>query len=418
MKVHSLWLTGVALAALIVPVSAASAAASGSSTAVMLDQANQRIGELDQRVDALEAELQASEQRQAADRSAMAAPPTVTGGWWDNTTISGRMYWDFSYVENKTNTGGGGAFVKSGTLNGTSFDIKRFYLGVDHKFNDVYSANLTTDFTYDSTTGVNQIYIKKAYLQAKVNDALVFKVGSTDMPWIPFMEDIYGFRYVENTLTDRLKDGNSADWGAHVSGKLYDGMLNYAVSVVNGAGYKKANIFRTNGPDVEARVNLNLGDFILGVGGYDGKFGKQFGSALHHSFSRGDAVAAYVAKDFRVGVEGFVGENVSSVSSVTGDRESGVGGFASWTFMPEWTVFGRYDWSTKRVAAGPAMPNNYYNAGIEWNPIKIVDFSLVYKHEDENGNYATSNLAAGAAPPAPGAKTRYDEIGIFGQVRW
>ncbi|HJW40800.1 MAG TPA: porin [Rhizomicrobium sp.] len=414
MKVSTMLLTGAALAALIVPVSAVPAAASSSasSTAVSLDQANQRIGELDQRVDALEAELQSAEQRQAADRANMVAPPTVTG-WWDNTSISGRMYFDFSNIDLDVN------HVRTGTTNGTAFDVKRFYIGIDHKFDDTWSANVTTDFTYDSTTGVNQVFIKKAYLQAKVNDALVFKLGSADMPWIPFMEDVYGFRYVENTLTDRLKDGNSADWGAHVSGKLYDGMLNYALSVVNGAGYKKANIFRTNGPDVEGRVNLNLGNFIVGVGGYDGKFGQQFGTALHHSYTRLDAVAAYVAPTFRIGGEFFDGNNVSSVTSATQtDHESGAGGFASWNFLPQWSIFGRYDWATKRLhtpAIGPSMPNDYYNVGLEWNPIKIVDISLVYKHENERGNYADSNIAAGAATTT---LTNYNEVGVFTQLRW
>jgi hypothetical protein len=414
MKVNSFWLSGVALAALtVVPVSAA-ASSSATSTAVSLDQANQRIGELDQRVDALEAELQASEQRQAADHSAInAAPPTVTGGWWDNTSISGRMYFDFSNVDQSVN------HVRTGTTNGTAFDIKRFYIGIDHKFDDTWSANVTTDFTYDSALGVNQIYIKKAYLQAKVNDALVFKLGSTDMPWIPFVEDIYGNRYVENVLVDRMKDGNSADWGAHVSGKLYDGILNYAFSVVNGSGYKKANIFRTNGPDVEGRVSLNYDNFVLGVGGYDGKFGQQFGAALHHSFSRYDAIAAYTSSNFRLGVEYFDGNNVSSVTSATQtDHESGISGFGSWTFMPKWSIFGRYDWATKHITNGainPSMPNNYYNAGIEWNPIKIVDISLVYKHEDEHGNYADSNIAAGATMTT---LTNYNEIGVFTQLRW
>ncbi len=37
---------------------------------------------------------------------------------------------------------------------------------IDHKFNDTYSANLTTDATYDGTTGASQVFIKKAYLQA------------------------------------------------------------------------------------------------------------------------------------------------------------------------------------------------------------------------------------------------------------
>ena len=49
--------------------------------------------------------------------------------------------------------------------NGTQTELKRFYIGVDHKFNDIFSANLTTDFRYN-TNGTSKdvlVYVKKAY---------------------------------------------------------------------------------------------------------------------------------------------------------------------------------------------------------------------------------------------------------------
>ncbi len=58
-----------------------------------------------------------------------------------------------------------------GAGNGINFDIKRFYIGVDHTFNSMFSANVTTDTTYDSGSSTGQIYIKKAYLQAKIDPA-------------------------------------------------------------------------------------------------------------------------------------------------------------------------------------------------------------------------------------------------------
>jgi len=120
---------------------------------------------------------------------------------------------------------------------GTGFDIKRFYIGIDHKFNDTFSGNVTTDFQYSSAISSTELYLKKAYLQAKFSDALVVRLGSTDLPWVPFAEDMYGYRYVENTLIDRTKFGTSADWGVHASGKLAGGMISYAAAAVDGAGY-------------------------------------------------------------------------------------------------------------------------------------------------------------------------------------
>ena len=45
---------------------------------------------------------------------------------------------------------------------------------------------ITTDFNYVSNDEETQLFIKKAYLQAKLSDAFVGRVGSADMPWIPF----------------------------------------------------------------------------------------------------------------------------------------------------------------------------------------------------------------------------------------
>ena len=150
--------------------------------------------------------------------TAFSAPAMASDYWWANTSISGRDYWDITNINQKRDG------VKQDD-NGTSFDIKRFYVSIDHSFDDMFSGDVTTDAGYSSATGNTEVFIKKAYLQAKVSDAFIVRVGSADMPWIPFVEDTYGYRFVENTLIDRVKYGNSADWGVHVLGKLADGLI-------------------------------------------------------------------------------------------------------------------------------------------------------------------------------------------------
>ncbi len=130
----------------------------------------------------------------------------------NDTKISGRLYYDLTNISD-SNKG-----VKT-DKSGFAFDIKRFYLGVDHKFNDQWSMNLTTDFQYSSAISATEVYLKKAYVQYKYSDAFVLRAGAADLPWVPFTESYYGLRYVENTLTDRLKYGTSTDWGVHASGK-------------------------------------------------------------------------------------------------------------------------------------------------------------------------------------------------------
>ena len=122
--------------------------------------------------------------------------------WWANTSVNGRMYWDITNLDSKTKRLNGTSVDSAD--NGTSFDIKRFYVGIDHQFNDVFSGNVTTDFNYVAADGETQVYIKKAYLRANLSKGFDLRVGSTDLPWVPFVEGIYGYRYVENVLIDRI----------------------------------------------------------------------------------------------------------------------------------------------------------------------------------------------------------------------
>src|SRR5664279_345060 len=56
--------------------------------------------DLEARISALESEVQDSEMRAA---QAANAPPPVLSGWWSNTSISGRMYFDVTNISNKAN---------------------------------------------------------------------------------------------------------------------------------------------------------------------------------------------------------------------------------------------------------------------------------------------------------------------------
>jgi hypothetical protein len=333
-----------------------------------------------------------------------AAAPKPRASWADSTQVSGRMYFNLSNVDIEKD---GGKVAPSGT----GFDIKRFYVGVDHKFDDVFSGNITTDVQYNSAEGLTQIYIKKAYLQAKLSDALTVRLGSADLPWIPFAEDVYGYRFIENSVADRDKFGTSADWGVHAMGKL--GVFNYAVSAINGAGYKSP--VRSKSIDLEGRVSTSLNGFTVGVGGYTGKLGKDAqGVATFHRAERFDAIAAYKTKRFGIGAEYFATKNWNNVTTAAGDKADGVSVFGSFNFTPQISAFGRYDHVRPARDTKPGQKDNYFNLGINYEPVKIVDLALVYKRDKiDNGLLATSNGTLGGV-----LNGTYDEIGLFGQFRW
>lgn len=361
------------------------------------------------RVEALEAELQASEVRAAADHDKVDSLNSLTG-WWNDTKISGRMYYDITSLDYKRN----GTTQSS---NGVSFDIKRFYLGIDHTFDDVFSANLTTDINYVTSGAGTQLYVKKAYVQAKLDPAFIVRLGSADMPWIPYVEGVYGLRYVENTMVDRIKFGQSADWGVHILGDLGYG-FDYQLSVTTGAGYK--TVSRTKQPDFEGRIGYKNGGFTLAIGGKVGLNGVTHGTETYNTAGRFDVMAAYQYEGLNVGVEYYYATDYNQVTSETHSHGDGISPFVSYNLSPKWKLFGRYD-HVEPYSDGTKKnyENNYYNIGISYSPTKIVDFALVYKYDrGENGYMKDSNGTIGGDAYADGNDGTYSEVGIWGRVRW
>ena len=313
----------------------------------------------------------------------------------NDTSVGGKAYIDLTEKEQKKNG------VKNAST-GIGLDVTRFYLTINHKFNDTWSANLTTDFNFTSATGETQLFVKKAYLQGKFSDALVFRAGSADLPWIPYVENLYGFRYVEKTLIDRSSFGTSADWGLNLNGKA--DMVDYSVSAVNGGGYK--NPTRTKRMDIEARIGVQpIDNVTLAVGGYSGTLGKETETVpAKHTASRFDAIAAYADGSNRIGVEYFVARDWGNVLTAGTDKANGYSVWGSIGLADTGTTaFARYDRVKPNTDTNPMMRDRYFNVGVEWPVYKGVKWSAVYKNEDLND-------------PLHHSDTKTDEFGVFGEV--
>ena len=365
-------------------------------------------------------------QSQAAQVQAASAqqavPPlekAMKTGWFANTTISGKAFLNVSNIH-QTSTDLGG-HTADNVQNGTQTELKRFYIGVDHKFNDIFSANITTDFRYNAngTSKDVLVYVKKAYLQAKLNPAFAVRIGAADLPWVPFVEGIYGYRFVENTLIDRTKFGTSSDWGVHVLGAIGpNNLVTYQVSAINGAGYK--TLSRSSDTiDLEGRVAVNpVKNVTFAVGGYTGKLGKSAANlpnvATPHRAERFNALAAYTDKRIRAGIEYFAAKNWNTVNSLLNDKSDGWSAFGSFAFTPKLSAFGRYDWLKPSRDINPALKDHYFNVGFDFKPINPIDLALVYKRERANhGFLSTANGTIGGINPATSGT--YDEFGVFGQ---
>jgi hypothetical protein len=377
-----------------------------------------------------------------------------------NTTVGGQAFADFGYIKLQNENLAGQKVDAPPT--GVGFDIKRFYLIADHKFNDVWSADITLDAQYstastatvttptgtttaltnqNSSGGVTEVMVKKLYLEGKFSDALVFHAGSYTSPWAPFVESLYGYRYIEKTTIDRLGFGNTADWGLNATGKFGpNGMLGYSFSIVDGAGYK--NPTRTKTPDYEGRISVVPVTWLtVGAGFYAGHLGQV--TATNENFPRNtatrfDGIVAVNVSGVRAGVEYFTAKNYKTVNnaalSVYGtssivtaagappvsDKADGESAFVSYNFNSQVSVFGRYDHTKLSKDVAPNLKDDYFNIGAAYKPLKTIDLAVVYKNEKiKNGTNTISGGDANGSYTIGGANgTRdghFDEVGFYMQ---
>jgi hypothetical protein len=370
--------------------------------------------------------------------------------WASGTKVSGRAFLNASDI---TAHNAAGTRVQ----NDGAFQLKRAYISVDHTFNKVFSANITTDVDQLDRNGaptngnsggplntakgytVEGLYVKNVYLQAKIDPALIIRFGEAPMAWVPFVEDIYGYRHIEKTLTDLNAQANSTDWGVHVSGKFLNDIVSYQVSAVAGDGYKAPQA--TQHIDIESRLSASYMGFTAGIGGYSGKLGQEVDTLTNSSnpttpaatpltATRLDALAAYKGKlagaDVTIGGEWFAAKNIAASKSVaalvtgtTPDRSRGYSLFASVSPIAKWSVFGRYDWI--RASRNTGSEDRYFNLGLQYEPVKTVDLALVYKHDSAPlfgaATYYTGGNLGGQTNTSAGSTSR-SELGLYAQVKF
>jgi hypothetical protein len=330
------------------------------------------------------------------------------------TTIGGRVYADATAKENKDE----GTGTKSAD-SGIGIDVKRFYFTVTHDFDSTWAAQFQTDIG-DQGAKRYDVFVKKAYIQLKLDNAAIFRLGAADTPWIPFVEGIQGQRYLEQTITDSLGFGYSAEWGLHFLGKVVDNKLSYAFTIGNGKGY--SNPTRTNSVDYEGRLSFEaIKGLTFAVGGYSGYRGNDTDTtpALHKA-TRFNALANWVIGPVKIGGEYFSADNWTQVTKVPEDKSDGYSGWLQFTFAKDWMAFGQY-WDTNPSKdLNPDLKGNYYNLGVQWKPVKAVTAALAYKYAEvksgiikagQGGTISYGNGTIGST--VPGAKGTYNEIGLW-----
>ncbi|MBU6268641.1 MAG: hypothetical protein KGN34_13935 [Sphingomonadales bacterium] len=460
-------------AALLLATGQPALARNPDSAAALADQlrtTQAQLAALQARLDALQARLDAQDQARAAQadttlavvrqtgasaENALATAQTATAAaartetalkplhWAADTTIGGRLYLNASTISQHT----AGA---ANPATGTGLNLKRAYLEVSHRFDGTFSAAIVADastvagststgnaFSTSATTPVGKgLFVKNAYLQAKFDPALVIRVGAAPLPWVPFVEGMVGTRYVESMLLDRVGYGTTADWGIHVSGDLAGNHVSYAVSLVDGAGYRNLKV--TKAVDLEARVSAQYNGLWGAIGGYTGKRGAAVnGTPTFRTARRLDIAAGYKDSRFGFGGELFHARDWNNVAVdpalFARSRDSALGWslFGNVAIAPRWLAFARHDDVQPSRVNLPALRDSAWNLGLQWEPAKIVDLALVWKHEvvtggalaTQNGTIGCATTAspafyAAATPAACTGNGTYSELGLFTQVKF
>jgi hypothetical protein len=324
-----------------------------------------------------------------------------------DTSINGTVFADFSDKQNKDKA----TNVKSSD-SGVGTDVKRFYFTVTHEFDSIWSAQFQSDIG-DQGAKRYDVFVKKAYIKAKLDPMFQVLLGSANQPWIPYVEDVYGFRYVEQTITDRLGFGNSADWGVHVIGLSENKVINYDVVADNGRGY--SNPTRSKSVDFEGRVGIQpIPGLNIAAGFLSGKRGLETYSApALHTATRWDGLAGYNGTFFHIGGEYFQAKNYANVTTVATDKADGFSVWASIIPTPAFTIFGRYDEAKPSKDLKPSLKDNFFDVGLQWRANKSFAASLVYKYEEvKNGSISTSDGTIGTTKGI-GNKGNYNEFGVW-----
>jgi len=351
---------------------------------------------------------------------ALALSPVAQADDAGTTTISNTGFIDLTSISTKTDTPTGSTDVDP---NGFGLDVTRWYLTVLHTIDDTWSTNLTTDFnlpkytlTGTDSTGATvkstgnapdtQVFIKKAYLQGKFDDMAVLRIGSSDTPWIPYVDGIYGYRFVEKTLIDREGFGSSADWGVNLSGN--NGTVNYMVNVVNGGGYK--NPSRSKAMDFEGRVGfVPVDGLTIALDLFSGKRGLDTeATPAVNTASRQDLLVDWKGAGVNVGVDYMTADKYNDVLTASGSpttKSDGYSVFGSYDIpSTDYSVFARYDTFKPKKDTASSLKDTYYNGGFAWKSNKNLTWALAVKSD---------KLDSGG-----GFDVKTTEFGIWAQVKF
>jgi len=251
--------------------------------------------------------------------------------------------------------------------NNNAFVLKRGYLTVESRFNEIFSGRYTQDITIDregDDAGNVELRFKYCYLKIQVPASIgiltnsYFEVGLVHRPWMDFEEKINQYRVQSAMYLDRAGVVSSADFGiTYVSllgGKIneeyqsavsnsYPGKYgSISLGVYNGGGYHSLEM--NNNKTLEGRFTLRpLPESLPGLQlSYNTAFGKS-NDTLNTDFKMHSFYLSWQTRHTVLAAQYYTGEG--DYSGKNPAKKSGYSFFGEFK-IPEtnFMVFSRYDY--------------------------------------------------------------------------
>jgi hypothetical protein len=209
-----------------------------------------------------------------AETPAPAPPPAeapkkeAASSWTERVKLGAKAYLRYSYE------------LGEERRNANEFNIDRLYLQAEFFATDKVRFQITLDAGDTRNATGNQVFFaetKNAYIEVKdlIGRGVYLRGGIIPLAWIPYEEDLWGYRVQGSLPVDRWGYITSADLGLAVGGTLPSKYGSFYVNVSNGEGFKAIEINKRK--ELQARLSINplasmgglaAGLFVTGYGSY------------------------------------------------------------------------------------------------------------------------------------------------------
>lgn len=192
-------------------------------------------------------ETEKSSPGSVASRTPDVDQKAVVPEWVKRLSIEGKSYLRYSYD------------TQGPKDDFNEFNIDRIYVGLNWKVGEKARLRYTLEGGDLREAGKENFEVTTKHFYLEVKDVLYrssyLRLGQADLPWVPYEEALWGYRFQGTVFPDRSGYLTSTDLGMVLGGEIPKGRGSWQFALVNGEGWKKKEIGKHK--DVHLRLTVN-----------------------------------------------------------------------------------------------------------------------------------------------------------------